>query len=78
MKLTIDNRNAIEISLIGRLRILVSDEIMKEIQFKSMTQEKISLHGIDLIIDPDTYKNDICPTENLLTYFDAEIIFNDA
>jgi len=72
--MTKDNKNLIEISLNGTLRIIVSDEIMKEIQVKSISQEIINLNGINMIIEPATYDMEPVPSGKMLTYFNAAVV----
>jgi len=75
-KLTVNNKNMIEVSLSGTIRVIVDDEMMKEIQIKSITREELSLKGLRLIIEPSSYMYEACPTENILTYFNARIVTN--
>jgi hypothetical protein len=69
--LTEDNQNMLEIAITGTLRLLVTDKILEEVFTKCLTQEPISLGGYKLIIDPNSYNKELCPSENFLTYIDA-------
>ena len=66
-----DQKNLVEISITGTLRIELSDEMMDEVMTKMLTQEPIKLGGYELILDSRNYDKDITPTNNFLIYLDA-------
>ena len=67
-----DNENPVEVSITGRLRVLVDDEMLKEIFIKMMSSEPISLGGHRLILRNLTSED--VPSGKTLTNVDGILI----